>query len=85
MKSLLSKDEKTKLLETFRSFGQTQTAFAEVNGINPKTLARLIYQQWLEANPECSKCLMKFNGTLKLRRSSLAASGKMITQRKSIL
>ena len=31
MKSLLSKDEKTKLLETFRSSGQMQTAFAEVN------------------------------------------------------
>ena len=38
MKSLLSKDEKTKLLETFRSSGQTQAAFAEVNGINTKTL-----------------------------------------------
>ena len=49
MKSLLSKDEKTKLLETFRSSGQTQAAFAEVNGINPKTLARWIYQQRLEA------------------------------------
>ena len=49
MKSLLSKDEKTKLLETFRSSDQTQTAFAEVNGINPKTLARWIYQQRLEA------------------------------------
>ena len=49
MKSLLSKDEKTKLLETFRSFDQTQTAFAEVNGINPKTLAGWIYQQRLEA------------------------------------
>ena len=49
MKSLLSKDEKTKLLETFRSSGQTQAAFAEVNGINPKTLARWIYQQRLES------------------------------------
>ena len=49
MKSLLSKDEKTKLLETFRSSGQTQAAFAEVNGINPKTQARWIYQQRLEA------------------------------------
>lgn len=49
MKSLLSKDEKTKLLETFRSSGQTQAAFAEVNGINPKTLAKWIYQQRLEA------------------------------------
>ena len=49
MKSLLSKDEKTKLLETFRSSEQTQAAFAEVNGINPKTLARWIYQQRLEA------------------------------------
>ena len=49
MKSLLSKDEKTKLLETFRSSDQTQAAFAEVNGINPKTLARWIYQQRLEA------------------------------------
>ena len=49
MKSLLSKDEKTKLLETFRSSDQTQTAFAEVNGINPKTLAGWIYQQRLEA------------------------------------
>ena len=49
MKALLSKDEKTKLLETFRSSGQTQAAFAEVNGINPKTLARWIYQQRLEA------------------------------------
>ena len=48
MKALLSKDEKTKLLETFRSSGQTQAAFA-VNGINPKTLARWIYQQRLEA------------------------------------
>ncbi|MDY5919310.1 MAG: hypothetical protein SPJ55_12975 [Treponema sp.] len=47
MKSLLSKDEKTKLLETFRSSGQTQAA--EVNGINPKTLARWIYQQRFEA------------------------------------
>ena len=49
MKSLLSKDEKTKLLETLRSSGQTQAAFAEINGINPKTLARWIYQQRLEA------------------------------------
>ena len=49
MKSLLSKDEKIKLLETFRNSGQTQAAFAEVNGINPKTLARWIYQQRLEA------------------------------------
>ena len=49
MKSLLSKDEKTKLLETIRSSGQTQAAFAEVNGINPKTLARWIYQQRFEA------------------------------------
>ena len=49
MKSLLSKDEKTKLLETFRSSDQTQTAFAEANGINPKTLAGGIYQQRLEA------------------------------------
>ena len=49
MKSLLSKDEKTKLLETFRSSDQTQAVFAEVNGINPKTLARWIYQQRLEA------------------------------------
>ena len=49
MKSLLGKDEKTKLLETFRSSDQTQTAFAEVNGINPKTLAGWIYQQRLEA------------------------------------
>ena len=49
MKSLLSKDEKTKLLETFRSSDQTQTAFAEINGINPKTLAGWIYQQRLEA------------------------------------
>lgn len=49
MKSLLSKDEKTKLQETFRSSGQTQAAFAEVNGINPKTLAGWIYQQRLEA------------------------------------
>ena len=49
MKSLLSKDEKTKLMETFRSSGQTQAAFTEVNGINPKTLARWIYQQRLEA------------------------------------
>ena len=49
MKSLLSKDEKTKLLETFRSSDQTQAAFAEVNGINPKTLARGIYQQRFEA------------------------------------
>ena len=39
IKSLLNKGEKTKLLETFRSSGQTQAAFAEVNGINPKTLA----------------------------------------------
>ena len=31
MKSLLSNDEKIKLLETFRSSGQMQTAFAEVN------------------------------------------------------
>ena len=49
MKSSLSKDEKTKLLETYRNSGQTQAAFAEVNGINPKTLARWIYQQRLEA------------------------------------
>ena len=49
MKSLLSKDEKTKLLETFRSSGQTQAAFAEANGINPKKLAEWIYQQRLEA------------------------------------
>ena len=49
MKSLLSKDEKTKLLEALRSSGQTQAAFAEINGINPKTLARWIYQQRLEA------------------------------------
>ena len=49
MKSLLSKDEKTKLLETFRSSDQTQAAFAEVNGINPKTLVRWIYQQRLES------------------------------------
>ena len=46
---IISKDEKTKLLETFRSSDQTQAAFAEVNGINPKTLARWIYQQRLEA------------------------------------
>ena len=45
MKSLLSKDEKTKLLETLKSSGQTQAAFAEINGINPKTLAGWIYQQ----------------------------------------
>ena len=49
MKSILSKDEKTKLLEALRSSGQTQAAFAEINGINPKTLARWIYQQRLEA------------------------------------
>ena len=49
MKSLLSKDEKTKLLETFRSSDQTQAVFAEVNGINPKTLTGWIYQQRLEA------------------------------------
>ena len=49
MKSLLIKDEKTKLLETFKSSDQTQTAFAEANSINPKTLARWIYQQRLEA------------------------------------
>ncbi|MBQ5907137.1 MAG: hypothetical protein IIW99_03090 [Treponema sp.] len=49
MKSLLSKDEKTKLLEALRSSRQTQAAFAEINGINPKTLARWIYQQRLEA------------------------------------
>ena len=48
MRSLLSNDEKRKLLEDFRSSGQTQAAFAEVNGINPKTLARWIYQQRLE-------------------------------------
>ena len=45
MKSLLSKDEKTKLQETFRSSGHRQAAFAEVNGINPKTLAGWIYQR----------------------------------------
>ena len=49
MKSLLSKDENRKLLETFRRSGQTQAAFAEVNDINPKTLAEWIYQQGLEA------------------------------------
>ena len=49
MKSLLSKDENRKLLDTFRSSGQTQAAFAEVNDINPKTLAEWIYQQGLEA------------------------------------
>ena len=36
MKSLLSNDEKIKLLENFRSFEQTQAAFAKINGINPK-------------------------------------------------
>ena len=35
-------DEKTKLLENFRSSGQTQAAFAEHNGINLKT-----FQKWL--------------------------------------
>ena len=46
---IISKAEKTKLLETFRTSDQTQAAFAEVNGINPKTLAGWIYQQRLEA------------------------------------
>ena len=38
MKSLLSKDETTKLLEALRSSGQVQATFAEINGINPKNL-----------------------------------------------
>ena len=46
---IIKQRRKKKLLETFRSSGQTQAAFAEVNGINPKTLARWIYQQRLEA------------------------------------
>ena len=46
---IISKAEKTKLQETFRTSDQTQAAFAEVNGINPKTLAGWIYQQRLEA------------------------------------
>ena len=46
---IIKQRRKTRLLETFRSSDQTQTAFAEVNGINPKTLARWIYQQRLEA------------------------------------
>ena len=79
MKSLLSKDEKTKLLETFRSSDQTQAAFAEVNGINLKTLARWIYQQRLEARqitPEQIEMLLcgienqkKFNVLRKRKRS----------------
>ena len=38
MKSLLSKDEKKNCWKLSEVPG-TQTAFAEVNGINPKTLA----------------------------------------------
>ena len=46
---IIKQRRKNKLPETFRSSDQTQTAFAEVNGINPKTLAGWIYQQRLEA------------------------------------
>ena len=41
MKSLLSKDEKTKLLETFRSSGQTQAAFARSKRYQSKDTGKM--------------------------------------------
>ena len=44
----MEENEKQKLLENFQSSGMTQAAFAVENGINPKTLARWIYQSRLQ-------------------------------------
>ncbi len=48
MKSILNENEKQKLLKNFQISGMTQAAFAVENGINPKTLARWIYQSRLQ-------------------------------------
>ena len=69
--------KKTKLLEDFRSSGQTQAAFAEANGINSKTLSRWIYQQRLESKQnqdsvefvEVKRTLINSSRGIKIRKA----------------
>ena len=70
-------DEKTKLLENFRSSEQTQVAFAKINGINPKTLSKWIYWQRLETKQnqenvefvEVKRTLISSNKCSKIRKA----------------
>ena len=77
MKALLKEDEKRKLLQNFKTSGQTQAAFAELNGINPKTLARWIYQARLSEKQ--NQANVEF---VEVKRT-LISSGRNITVRKA--
>ena len=44
MKAILTKSEKERLLEQFEKSGKIYTQFAEENGLNVKTLSKLIYE-----------------------------------------
>ena len=72
MIAILNTNKKQKYLRIFKTQNRHRLHFVELNGINPKTLARWIYQQRLEAKQ--SQTSVEF---VEVKRTFLS-SGKII-------